>query len=107
MRTIHYSPGSVKPHDHHVLCLGGLGEVVHGEGEDRAGGRRPVGVRLLPHVLDDAGGGAGAAVLLHLDTLPVEDQGGETLDEVLLGQLSLLGGVNLRNIDYWTAVTTL
>ena len=66
-------PWCVKPDHHHVLGLGRLGEVVHGEGEHHAGRRLPVRVRLLPHVGDDLLGGPGAAVLLNLDTFSEED----------------------------------
>ena len=85
-----------KTDQHHVLSLSDHGKVVHGELQYHAWRRLPVWIRLLPHVGDNLSRGPGAAVLLSLDSLPEEDQCGETLDKVLLGKLSLLCRINLN-----------
>jgi hypothetical protein len=89
-----------RPHDQgQLLILDKLGEVVSCQGDHSTWRWLPVGVGHLSHVLNDAFGSSLARVVLKLGTLLKDDQGGEALDHMLLGQFTLLGGIDLGQ-DY-------
>ena len=93
------APWRVPLDEGELLLLDELGEVVGREAGHGRGRGLPVGVVLPEHVLDDLVGCAPAVVVLDLDALAEEGEGGEALDHVLLGQLALLGGVHLGQGD--------
>ena len=96
------APRSVEPDHHQIFRLRRLGEVVLRELQNDAWRWRPVWVSLLPHVFDNLPGGSATVIVAHLDALPEEHDGGEALDEVLLGELDLLGGVHLRQVNLFS-----
>jgi hypothetical protein len=94
-----FAPRSVEHDETELLGLNELGEVVVGHGEDSAWGRHPIGVVEGHHVVDNGFDIAFASVVLELLSVLEDDEGGVTLDEILLGKFDLFSHVYLCQMN--------
>ena len=94
-----FAPRSVEHDKTELLGLDELGEVVVGHSKDCTWGWHPVGVVEGHHVIDNGFNVAFAGVVLELLSVLEDNEGGVSLDKVLLGKFDLLGHVNLGQMN--------
>ena len=94
-----FAPRSVEHDKTELLGLDELGEVVVGHSKDCTWGWHPVGVIEGHHVIDNGFNVAFAGVVLELLSVLEDNEGGVSLDKVLLGKFDLLGHVNLGQMN--------